>query len=161
MLRGLLPSDPSVGRRKAVKLPAGVRRPMVSVVSAAPSVNQRLPSGPLVMPNASQPSLATQTPNPELGEAARGGNAPNLVRRFGEPKTAILPDRDAESRARGDIELGDGPCCSPGGSCAQAQQTDTGDQGGEKCDQARPPSRTIHASSSLVSDGKRPTGNES
>ncbi len=94
MLRGLLPSDPSVGRGKAVKLPAGVRRPMVSVVSAAPSVNQRLPSGPLVMPNASQPSLATQTPNPELGEAARGGDAPNVVRRFGEPEVAIRSGRD-------------------------------------------------------------------
>src|SRR5260221_11940013 len=95
MLRGLLPSDPSVGRGKAVKLPAGVRRPMVSVVSAAPSVNQRLPSGPLVMPNASQPSLATQTPNPELGEAARGGEPPNLVRPSREPEGATRPGRDA------------------------------------------------------------------
>src|SRR5258708_6119340 len=94
MLRGLLPSDPSVGRGKAAQLPAGVRRPMVSIVSAAPSVNQRLPSGPAVMPNASQPSLATQTPNPELGEAARGGDAPNVVRRFGEPEVAIGPGRD-------------------------------------------------------------------
>jgi len=46
------------------------------------------------MPNASQPSLATQTPNPELGEAARGGDAPNVVRRFGEPEVAIGPGRD-------------------------------------------------------------------
>src|SRR5207245_35247 len=100
-------SDPSVGRGKAVKLPAGVRRPMVSVVSAAPSVNQRLPSGPLVMPNASQPSLATQTPNPELGEAARGGAAPNVVRRFGEPEVAIRSGGNARGPTGGNGEQGD------------------------------------------------------
>src|SRR5260221_1372970 len=95
MLRGLLPSDPSVGRRKAVKLPAVVMRPMVSVVSAAPSVNQRLPSGPPVMPNASHPSLATQTPNPVLGEAARGGQAPTVLRRFGVAQLATALGRAA------------------------------------------------------------------
>jgi len=75
------------------------------------------------------------------------GGGPSVV---GEPEVAIRPSCDAESRARGDIELGDGPCCSPGGSCTQAQQTDTGDQGGEQCGQVRPPSRTIHAGYSFV-----------
>src|SRR5260221_594880 len=60
MLRGLLPSDPSVGRRKAGKLPAVVRRPMVSVGSAAPPVNQRLPSGPAVMPSSLLPGTGNK-----------------------------------------------------------------------------------------------------
>src|SRR5260221_559641 len=50
MLRGLLPSDPSVGRGKGVKPPAVVMRPILAVVPAS-SVNQRLPSGPAVMPS--------------------------------------------------------------------------------------------------------------
>lgn len=53
------------------------------------------------------------------------GDAPNLGRELlGEPEVAIRSGRDAERRSRGDIELGDGACCSPGGSCAQAQQAD-------------------------------------
>jgi hypothetical protein len=93
------------------------------------------------------------------------GDPPNLVPpALGEPDVARVnrPGRDAHRNAlgRGDGELGDGVRFGPGGSTAQAQQADTGDQGREQCDQARPPSRTIHASSSFVSDGKRPTGNE-
>ncbi len=73
----------------------------------------------------------------EPGDVALGGDAPDLVRRRGEPQVAIRPGGDAIRTAlgRGDGELGDGARCGPGGSSAQAQQADTGDQGGEQCGQ--------------------------
>ncbi len=95
----------------------------------------------------------------ELGNAAIGCDAPDVVR-LGEPEIAIRAGRYTPGQASR-RELGEGANDGPGRKTAQAQQADTGDQGGEKCGQVRPPSRTIHVSSSFVSDGKRPTGNES
>ena len=87
----------------------------------------------------------------ELGDAATGGDAPDLARAIREPEVAIRPGGDVERRAlRRDGVLGDGACCGPDGSAAQAQQTDTGNYGGEKCGQVRPPSRTIHGSFSFI-----------
>ncbi|HXL37707.1 MAG TPA: hypothetical protein VN954_10960, partial [Ktedonobacteraceae bacterium] len=79
------------------------------------------------------------------GDASNGGTS-------GEPQVAIRPSRDADRRAtaRGERELGNRAHIGPGGSSAQAQQTDAGNYGGEKCGQVRPPSRTIHVSSSFV-----------
>jgi hypothetical protein len=100
----------------------------------------------------------------EQDGAATGGDAPDAVPKGqGEPQVAIGPGRDVHRIAlgRGDGELGDGAHFGPGGSSAQAQQANTDKHGGEQCDQARPPSRDIHVAFALVSDGKRPTGNES
>src|SRR5438270_145024 len=61
----------------------------------------------------------------ELGDAATGGDAPDLARAIREPEVAIRPGGDVERRApRRDGELGDGAHCGPDGSAAQAQQAD-------------------------------------
>ena len=84
----------------------------------------------------------------ERGDAATGGNAPDVVR-LGEPEIAIWASRDTPGQASR-RERGDATHCGLGGSAAQAQQAGTGNYGGEKCSQARPPSRTVHGSPSLM-----------
>jgi len=86
----------------------------------------------------------------ELGDPATGGDAPDLARiALGEPEVAIRPGRDAprDATARGGGELGDG--IGQDESTAQAQQADTGNQGGAEGDQVRPQSRNVHVSSSF------------
>ncbi len=125
---------------------------------------------PDVVPSISEPEIAirpgrdslrraTLRGDGEMSDAATGCDAPDVVR-LGEPEIAIRAGRYTPGQASR-RELGEGANDGPGRKTAQAQQADTGDQGGEKCGQVRPPSRTIHVSSSFVSDGKRPTGNES
>jgi hypothetical protein len=80
------------------------------------------------------------------------GDAPDLVSSLlSELDIATGPGGDTPIRRRGNGELGDGASFGPGRETAQAQQADTGKHGGEKCGQVRPPSRTIHVASSLVS----------
>src|SRR5713101_7332986 len=67
--------------------------------------------------------------------AAAGGDAWNVVpHEFRKPEVAIRPGCDAPGRAegRGDRELGDG--VGQDESTAQAQQADTGNQGGAEGD---------------------------
>ena len=70
----------------------------------------------------------------ELSDAATGSDAPDLANEFREPEVAIRPGRDALRHAtgRGDRELGDG--VGQDESSAQAQQVDTGNQGGAEGD---------------------------
>src|SRR5256885_5829297 len=86
----------------------------------------------------------------ERGETAAGGDAPD-VSPSGEPEVAIRPGRDADrvAAARGGGELGDSAGFGPGGSATQAQQADTGDQGGKQSGQVRPPTRMVHVSFSF------------
>ncbi len=91
----------------------------------------------------------------EHGESATGRDAPDValaIRDLREPEVAIRPGGDTYRRAlRRNGELLDGARFGrPGGETAQAQQTDAGNDGSEKCGQVRPPSRTIHVSSSFV-----------
>ena len=66
----------------------------------------------------------------EQGDPATGRDAPDLARAR-EPEVAIRSGGDAEN-STGHVELGDGACCGPDGSAAQAQQADRDNYGGEK-----------------------------
>jgi hypothetical protein len=126
----------------------------------------------LYLPLPAVPGATASIPPPGLGRGARPpgdlpalclsaaacplalarSDPPNLARELlGEPEVAIRPGRDAERLARqSEGELGDGACCGPGGSAAQAQQADRGNDSSEKGGQARPQTRTIHVSFSFV-----------